>query len=128
MKFLNLDKEAVKEAALHSFPKKYVEVDEADFFVRDIYSGDITIDGVEQPLYVSTNYVYEDHLINGNDTRFKTKLTTITVKKDAYDIVYDSFGSYYVACQEQDIQFIPYEDFYDLIKERIHLLEEKKEA
>ena len=128
MKFIGLEQAEVETAAQQAFPGKYIDVDETDFFVRDIYSGTIQIDGMDQPLFVSTNYVYEDHVINGNDTRFKSKIMTVTLKKDAYDVVYDSFGNYFVACKEDGIIFVPYEDFYDKIKDSIHLVEEKKES
>ena len=86
------------------------------------------IDDVDYPLYVSTNYVYEDHVINGNDTRFKSKLSVITLKKDAYDVVYDSFGKYFVAYKEDTIKFVPYEDFYDMLKDHIHVGKRKSES
>lgn len=128
MQFIGLDKEEVLQAAKAAFPDKYIDVDRTNFYVRDISSGTIHIDGVEEPLYVSTNYVYEDHIINGNNTRFKSQLTTVTLKKDAYDVIYDSYGVYYVAYKEDTIQFVRYEDFYDRIKENIHLQEENQEA
>lgn len=128
MQFLNLNEEEVLEAAKQAYPQNYIEYDHTDFYVRDIAKGTIHIDDVDFPLYVSTNYVYEDHVINGNDTRFKSKLSVITLKKDAYDVVYDSFGKYFVTYKEDTVKFIPYEDFYDMIKDRIHIEEEKSES
>lgn len=128
MQFLNLNEEEVLEAAKQAYPQNYIEYDHTDFYVRDIAKGTIHVDDVDFPLYVSTNYVYEDHVINGNDTRFKSKLSVITLKKDAYDVVYDSFGKYFVAYKEDTVKFIPYEDFYDMIKDRIHIEEEKNES
>lgn len=125
MQFLNLNEEEVLAAAKLVYPQNYIEYDHTDFYVRDIAKGTIHIDDVDFPLFVSTNYVYEDHVINGNDTRFKSKLSVITLKKDAYDVVYDSFGKYFVAYKEDTIKFIPYEDFYDMLKEHIHIEEEK---
>lgn len=127
MQFLNLNEEEVVEAARSAYPQNYIEYDHTDFYVRDIAKGTIHIDDVDTPLFVSTNYVYEDHVINGNDTRFKSKLSVITLKKDAYDVVYDSFGKYFVAYKEDTIKFIPYEDFYDMIKAKIHVEKEKKD-
>lgn len=127
MQFLNLNEEEVVEAAKSAYPQNYIEYDHTDFYVRDIAKGTIHIDDVDTPLFVSTNYVYEDHVINGNDTRFKSKLSVITLKKDAYDVVYDSFGKYFVAYKEDTIKFIPYEDFYDMIKAKIHVEKVKKE-
>lgn len=128
MQFIGLEKEEVLQAALKAFPDHYIDLDQTNFYLRDISNGTIHIDGVEEPLFVSTNYVYEDHIINGNNTRFKTKLTAITLKKDAYDVIYDSYGVYYIACKEDEIQFIPYEDFYDRIKDKIHLEDKKEEV
>ena len=118
MQFLNLNEEEVLAAAKQAYPQNYIEYDHTDFYVRDIAKGTIHIDDVDYPLYVSTNYVYEDHVINGNDTRFKSKLSVITLKKDAYDVVYDSFGKYFVA----------YKDFYDMLKDHIHVEKEKSES
>lgn len=128
MQFIGLDKEEVLQAAKAAFPENYIDVDMTNFYVRDISSGTIHIDGIEEPLYVSTNYVYEDHIINGNNTRFKSQLTTVILKKDAYDVIYDSYGVYYIAYKEDTIQFVRYEDFYDMIKDKIHFQEEKKVA
>ena len=126
MQFLNLNEEEVLAAAKQAYPQNYIEYDHTDFYVRDIAKGTIHIDDVDYPLYVSTNYVYEDHVINGNDTRFKSKLSVITLKKDAYDVVYDSFGKYFVAYKEDTIKFVPYEDFYDMLKDHIHVEKRKK--
>ena len=52
----------------------------------------------------------------------------ITLKKDAYDVVYDSFGKYFVAYKEDTIKFVPYEDFYDMLKDHIHVEKEKSES
>ncbi|MCH4284882.1 MULTISPECIES: hypothetical protein [Bacillota] len=128
MQFLNLNEEEVLAAAKQAYPQNYIEYDHTDFYVRDIAKGTIHIDDVDYPLYVSTNYVYEDHVINGNDTRFKSKLSVITLKKDAYDVVYDSFGKYFVAYKEDTIKFVPYEDFYDMLKDHIHVEKEKSES
>lgn len=128
MQFLNLNEEEVLAAAKQAYPQNYIEYDHTDFYVRDIAKGTIHIDDVDYPLYVSTNYVYEDHVINGNDTRFKSKLSVITLKKDAYDVVYDSFGKYFVAYKEDTIKFVPYEDFYDMLKDHIHVEKENSES
>ena len=128
MQFLNLNEEELLAAAKQAYPQNYIEYDHTDFYVRDIAKGTIHIDDVDYPLYVSTNYVYEDHVINGNDTRFKSKLSVITLKKDAYDVVYDSFGKYFVAYKEDTIKFVPYEDFYDMLKDHIHVEKEKSES
>lgn len=128
MQFLNLNEEEVLAAAKQAYPQNYIEYDHTDFYVRDIAKGTIHIDDVDYPLFVSTNYVYEDHVINGNDTRFKSKLSVITLKKDAYDVVYDSFGKYFVAYKEDTIKFVPYEDFYDMLKDHIHVEKENSES
>ena len=116
MQIINLDEQMVLDKAKEKFSDWFVEIGETDLFLRDIDSGKIGIEGIDHELYVSTHYVYEDHLVNNNKTRYKVKLTTILLRKDPYDVVYDSVGRYYVAYQSDDIQFVLYEDFQDFLK------------
>ena len=125
MKIINLDEEKVLEKAKQEFPNRYVEVGTTDLFLQDIETGKIQIDGIDHELYVSTHYVYEDHLINNNKTRYKVKLTTILLRKDPYDVVYDSYGKYYVAYESDDIHFLLYEEFQEFLKSLLHIQEEK---
>ena len=125
MQFLNLNEEEVLAAAKQAYPQNYIEYDHTDFYVRDIAKGTIHIDDVDYPLYVSTNYVYEDHVINGNDTRFKSKLSGHHIKKKMLMMsCIDSFGKYFVAYKEDTIKFVPYEDF--MICSRITFMWKKK--
>ena len=125
MKFLDLNKEEVEKAAKDKFHDYYIEMGESVLYLPDIAYGKVMIEGREGPIYASTNYAYEDRLVNGNKTRYKIPLTTILLKKDPYEVIYDSYGKYYVAYIEDDeIKFIRYEDFYDLLKPKIKKIEE----
>lgn len=127
MQIIGLDKEEVAQAAAQAYPQKYVELQEADLYLRDIEKGTLHIDGISFPVYASTHYAYEDRLVNGNKTRYKIALTAIIIKQDPYEVIYDSYGKYFIAYKEADeIRFVPYEDFWDIIKDRIHVEEEKK--
>lgn len=129
MQILNLDKEEVRQAAQAAYLHNYIAMEECDLYLEGIVKGRIKIDGVDHPMYVSTNYVYEDRVVNGNKTRFKVTLTCFYVKKDKYEVVYDSYGTYFVAYKENDnMKFIPYEDLYDLVKGHIHVLDEENLA
>lgn len=129
MQITGLDEQEVAKAAANTFANTYVEVGSADLFLPDIEKGELCIDGIEHPIYASTHYAYEDRLVNGNKTRYKVALTTILLKKDAYEVIYSSRGKYYVAYKtEEGIQFVLYEDFYALLKPLIHQKEEKAEA
>lgn len=124
MQITNLDKEEVLQVAQVTFKDKYIEMNESDLFIPDIEKGCVTIDGIEHKVYISTHYAYEDRLVHGNKTRYKIPLTTILLKKDKYEVIYDSYGKYYVAYKnEEGIQFVPYEDFYDLLKPFLHIEE-----
>lgn len=128
MVITNLDEEKVLEAAKKQFAPSFVAIDHMDFYLPDIESGKIMVAGVDHPMYVSTHYAYEDHVVKGNDTRYKVPLTTILVKEDAYSIIYDSRDCCYVAYEEDgEIQFVLYIDFYKKIKPQIQV-EEAKES
>ena len=123
--FLNLDKEKILTAAKQQFPHAYIEQD-VDFYLPDIEKGEMQIMSVTYPVYVSTHYAYEDKMVNGNKTRYKIPLSIIYTKQDAYEIIYDSRDICYVAYeQENAIQFVLYEDFYDFIKDQITICEKK---
>lgn len=124
MQLINLDKDKVLEKAQVRFPDKYIELDSADLYLEDMESGHINIEGIEHELFVSTHYVYENHIVNGNKTRYKVPLTIVLLKKDAYDVIYDSRGKCYVAYEDNDINFILYEDFQDFIFPMVHEIKE----
>ncbi len=125
MYFMNLDKEKVKSAAKEFFQNYYIEIGETDLYLPDIAYGKIMVEGREEPIYASTNYAYEDRVINGNKTRYKIPLTTILLKKDKYEVIYDSYGKYYVAyVEDETIKFVRYEDFYDTLKPELKIIEE----
>ena len=125
MTFYQLDEEKVVEAAKAHFASQYPVLDHADFYLPDIETGKIMVDGVEHPFYVSTHYAYEDRVVKGNDTRYKVPLCLLYVKDDPYQIIYDSKDCCYVAYQQEDeIRFVLYVDFYDFVKKQIHLVEE----
>lgn len=128
LQITGLDEQEVAQAAAIKFLGKYIEPGESDLYLPDIEKGRLMIDGIDHPVFASTHYAYEDKLVNGNKTRYKIPLATVLVKKDKYEVVYDSYGKYYVAYRnEEGIQFILYEDFYELLRPLIHLDEEKNE-
>ena len=97
-------------------------------YLPDIEKGKLRIEGIDKPVFASTHYAYEDKLVNGNKTRYKIPLATVLIKRDKYEVIYDSYGKYYVAFKDEaGIQFVLYEDFYELLKPMIHLEEEKNE-
>ena len=123
LQITGLEEQDVVQAAAVKFPGKNIE-----FSLPDIEKGSLTIEGIDHPVFASTHYAYEDKLVNGNKTRYKIPLTTVLVKKDKYEVIYDSYGKYYVAYKEEEkIHFVPYEDFYELLKPLIHMNEEKNE-
>lgn len=122
MQLINLDQTKVIESAQQAFQNYYIAMDTADVYVRDIEEGEIQMDGIDHPLYVRTHYVYEDHLVNGNKTRYKIQVTTIRLKKSRYDVIYDSTKVYYVAYEEDGIHFVRYDQFQDFLVDKIHVI------
>lgn len=125
MKF-TLDQDRLLSAAQEAFPGSYIELDKVDFYLPDIKEGVIQLEGMDQPLYVSTNYVYEDRIVIGNNTRYKVELHLITIKKDRYEVIYDSYGKSFIAYEKDRILFTPYEDFHEEIKKIMKICESEK--
>lgn len=124
MNVYRLDKNAVLDAAKKIFPDMHIELDEIDLYLPDIESGEIKIKPIEESFYVSTNYVYEDRIVNGNKTRYKVPLSIIYTKRNKYEVIYDSKNICYVAYEEDgEIKFCLYIDFYDKIKNQIKKVE-----
>lgn len=126
MQITNLNKEDILAKAQEVFPDSFIELDTIDLFLRDQEKGKGTIEGIDHPVFISTHYAYEDHLINNNKTRYKIHLSIIYIKNDAYEVIYDSREMCYVAYQENEIKFILYKDFYDFMKPKIHIEEDQK--
>lgn len=122
MQILNLNEEEVLASAKTTFPDDVIHMDHCDLFLNTIEKGEITIDGIEYPLYVNTNYVYEDHLINNNKTRYKVAVTLVSLKKDPYEVIYDSTAKSYVAYLDETIQFVLYEEFQAFLAPMVHIV------
>lgn len=123
MQITGLNQEEVRAAAQVAHKNSYIAMDSCDLFLSDIEQGEIRIAGMDYPIFVSTHYAYEDKLINGNQTRFKVSLTAFFVKKHKHEIIYDSYGKFYVAVKEDSaIKLIAYEDIHDFLKDKIQIL------
>lgn len=116
MRITGLTAQEVLASAQQMFPGKYIDLTTCDLFLEDIEAGEIQIEGIDHPLYVSTHYAYENHIVNDNPTRYKVELTAIYVKDNRYDVIYDSTQSYYIAYEEQEIQFVRYDKLQDFLK------------
>lgn len=120
MKIQHLDKDQVLQAARKQFPDYEISVDLTDFFTYDLEEGHYKASFLNQDMFVSTGYAYEDVVVNGNDTRYKIQLTTIMLLKNAYEILYQTKGRYYVAYEEDGIiSFQLYEDFFPFVRDQI---------
>ncbi len=120
MKIQYLDKEQVLQAARKQFPGYEINVDLTDFFTYDLEEGRYKASFLQQDMFVSTGYAYEDVDVNGNDTRYKIQVTTVMLLKNAYEILYQTKGRYYVAYEEEGIiAFQPYEEFFIFVRDQI---------
>lgn len=119
------DEEMLKEAAQRAFPDFYIQIEYSDIYLRNTTAGRYTAPWLKQEFYISTEYVYEDVLVNGNKTRYKVSMSCILLKKDRYDVVYDSSDVYYAAYEEDgEIRFMKYVDIIKELPKQITLLEE----
>lgn len=121
IKLRNLDEESIVTAAKQKFKGYLFEYDIADLFLKDYEDGEYIADIFDAPFYVSTQYAYEDLLVNGNKTRYKIHISTILLKKEKYEVVYRYDDRYYVVYEEDgEIKFMKYSEFQNFIKPYIH--------
>lgn len=123
MQITNLKTEEILEYAQKQFPNMYISLDETDFYLPSIESGEICVEGIDHPVYVSTHYAYEDHLVNGNQTRYKIPISIFYVKKDAYDVIYDNRGCCFVPYIEDGcMQHVSYQEFLYMIPTFVNIV------
>ena len=125
MEIVYLTDTEIIEAAQQVFPDAYIAIEESDIYLRDTRAGRYRASWLDHEFYVSTDYAYEDQLVNGNKTRYKVHMPCVLIKKDKYDIVYDSKDKYYAVYKEDnEIKFMKYIDILELLSTQIELLEE----
>lgn len=123
MQITNLKKEEILEYAQKQFPDMHIWLDQTDFYLPSIESGEVCVEGIDHSVYVSTHYAYEDHLVNGNQTRYKIPISIFYVKKDEYDVVYDGRECCYVAYKEDGcMQHVLYKEFLDMIPTFVNIV------
>ncbi len=126
MRIETMDHDALLQAAKHTFPDYYIDIKESDLFMKGKQAGRYRADWLEHEFYISTEYAYEDRLVNGNQTRYKIAMPCILLKKDRYEVVYDMEDRYYAAfIQDNHICFEPYHMVLERLWEQTELLEEK---
>lgn len=117
MNLKNLDEEQIKAAAAAAFPDYVIRVDTTDVFLQNVEDGTYISDFLESEFYVSTQYAYEDILVNGNKTRYKIHMNTIELLDDAYSVNYNWNDRYYAVYEiENKIHFMKYTEFLSFIK------------
>lgn len=116
MNWYQLNQEEVMRAAQREFAGKVIEWDTCDLYMKDLESGEIHMQGITQPFFVSTHYVYEERVVKGNNTRYKVSVPLIYVKDNAYDPIYDLKGQTYCVYEENNVyHFISYDAYLDWI-------------
>ncbi len=125
MQIKAFDPQQLKTAAQAQFPDYEIDIQESDVFLKGKQAGRYRADWLDHEFYISTEYAYEDRLVNGNPTRYKIAMPCILLKKDRYEIVYDISDRYYAAYEENGtIQFLPYQKMLETLIKQIELLEE----
>lgn len=120
-----LEEDNIKKAAQAVFPNAYIQVEESDIYLKGKIAGRYRAPWLDHEFYVSTEYAYEDILINGNQTRYKVHMPCILVKQSQYDVIYDSRDIFFVAYEEDgEIKFKKYVDILQVLPEQMELLEE----
>lgn len=125
MQIKAFDSQQLIAAAQAQFPDYEIELQESDVFLKGKQAGRYRADWLDHEFYISTEYAYEDRLVNGNPTRYKIAMPCILLKKNRYEIVYDISDRYYVAYEEHgEIQFLPYQTMLETLLTQTELLEE----
>lgn len=123
MKIKDINEEEIKIAAQKTFSTSYIKVDTTDLFLQNVEDGAYTADFLDNEFYVSTQYAYEDILVNGNKTRYKIHIYTIELLQDAYCVNYTWDQKYYAVYEmDNEIQFMEYSKFLSFVRERIKLV------
>ena len=120
-----LEEERLLAAAHIAFPNSYIQIESSDIYLKNQIAGRYHAPWLDHDFYVSTEYAYEDRVVNGNKTRYKVAMPCILVKADQYDVIYDSSNCYYVAYEEEgEIKFRLYVDLIQELPKTMELLEE----
>ncbi len=115
----------LETAAKAAFQEYEIEISESDLFLKGRIAGQYQAPWYDHDFYISTEYVYEDRMVNGNQTRYKVAMPCVLLKKDRYEVVYDYQDRYYVAYLEQDkICFCPYHEMLERLNETTTLIKE----
>lgn len=124
IKLQPLDEAKILAAAKEKFPNADNHLDQCDLFMKDVSDGTYTCNFLDHPIYISTQYAYEDILVNENQTRYKLHVSTLELKKAPYSVNYSWNDCYYAIYEEDDqIQFMKYPLFLDFIKNQIQVME-----
>lgn len=125
MKIVELQEDDIVAAAKQQFPNKFIKVDSSDIYLRGVETGKYQAPWLEKAFYVSTEYVYQDILVKGNQTRYKVPMPTILIKDDAYGVVYDEREAYFaVVMENEQISFVKYVDFIEKVVQDLERIEE----
>lgn len=128
MKLGEFEKQEVLECAMQHFPDHYIEYIQTDLYLRGLESGFYESELYEDKMYVSTEYAYHCVPVQGNMTNVKVVITCVLVKKDKYEIIYDSLNHYYAVMKENEgFIFIRYDDFLKQVTLKMKKIEESND-
>lgn len=124
MQIKDLSDELVLEAANKQFPGKAVQIEPSDIYLKGKQTGRYTVDWLDHDIYISTEYAYEDRIINGNRTRYKVQVPCVLIKNHPHDIIYDSTDIYFAAyVEDNEIYFMRYVDLIEELRQHMVLQE-----
>jgi len=124
MQIKAFEESALLEAARKAFPHHHIQITQSDIFLKGKQAGRYRADWLDHEFYVSTEYAYEDRLVNGNKTRYKVSMPCIFVKNDPFEVLYDIQTCYYAVYEENgEIQFMLYTEMNQELVQHMELLE-----
>lgn len=124
MEIKTLSEEQLLAAAQKQFINKAILSDSSDIYLKGKQTGRYRVDWLDHDIYISTEYAYEDRMINGNKTRYKVQVPCVLIKDHPHDIIYDSRDIYYAAyIENNEIRFMRYVDLIEELGKHTELAE-----
>ena len=124
MQIKAFNEELVLRAAQKQFPDKAVLLEPSDIYLKGKQTGRYTASWYDHDIFISTEFAYEDRVINGNKTRYKIEVPFVLIKNHPHDIIYDSRDIYFAAYSENDeIHFMKYVELIEELGKHMELQE-----
>lgn len=120
MKINQINEDEILKQAQIKFADKYIKLEQDHVFLKDYEVGTYTSEWLDHEFFVSTNYAYENILVNGNKTRYLVNAQTIWVSDRKDQVIFNPENHYYYVVEEgNEILFYILDEFQSILKKSI---------